>query len=152
MDARPDLDVTLTLHTDRVTYWMTLDVPLYERPQDAAAVFFARPAETYTLAPEDFPTVFAGMSGYQPWLTPSDLSKVVKGWPVHNHRYPSGAVCLYYPRSPAHQRWTADKGLVVLVNMISRHLWAERMVMLGRPWPLEEEAHGFPEDRRGTAA
>jgi hypothetical protein len=59
------------------------------------------------------------------------------------------ALCLYYPRSPAEQRWTADDGLVALLNLVRDHLFFEqhwrstgghrRGVWLGGEAP-----HGFP--------
>lgn len=149
---RPDLDVTVVLRPDRVTYWLTMDVPLYAERQHAAVIFEAHPTETFGLPPQDFPTVFAGMHGRQPGLSTADFTRVLRDWPVWNHRYLTGALCLFYPRSPAAQRWTYDKGLVALANLVSRHMWAERIVDLGHPWPLAEEPHGFPEERRRRGA
>jgi hypothetical protein len=98
-------------------------------------VFFASPAyDTYGLAAEDYPRV---------WADTDDTSP---------HRMPDGSLCLYYPGDPADRRWQAGLGLLTLLNLIRDHLFFEhywrstgghdRGVWLG-----PEADHGFPEGR-----
>ena len=94
--------------------------------------FHERPSyQTYGLAPQDYPRVFAD---------PGAVSK---------HRMPDDdALCLYYPNDPAERRWTAPDGLVALLNIISNHLFCElRWRNTGGPdggvWLLDEAPHGF---------
>lgn len=94
--------------------------------------FHERPSyQTYGLAPQDYPRVFA---------EPGALSK---------HRMPDDdALCLYYPNDPPERRWTAPNGLVALLNIVSNHLFCElRWRNTGGPdrgiWMLDEAPHGF---------
>jgi hypothetical protein len=94
--------------------------------------FHERPSyQTYGLAPQDYPRVFAD---------PGAASK---------HRMPGdGALCLYYPDDPPERRWTAPDGLVALLNIVSNHLfcelrWRNTGGADGGVWPLDEAPHGF---------
>jgi hypothetical protein len=95
-------------------------VEFYERP----------PYDTFGLAPQDYPRVFAD---------PGAPSK---------HRMPDDALCLYEPEDPAERRWTTSDGLVALLNIVQNHLfcelrWRNTGGFGGGVWPLDEAPHGL---------
>jgi hypothetical protein len=117
---------------DRLVYTVhDLDVPGAPAQVDVKVIFWAAPTHnTHRQASRDSPSVYA-----EPGL-PSP------------HRYPDGALCLWYPADPPHRRWTSDKGLLDLVEIIRRHLFLERYWRMtggwdGGEWLYEDAPHGF---------
>jgi len=89
----------------------------------------------YGLPAHDYPTVRAD---------PGAKSK---------HRNPDGTLCLYYPGDPPERRWTCELGLLVLLNLVAEHLFAELHWWAtrgshGGEWILDEAPHGY----HGSAA
>jgi hypothetical protein len=95
--------------------------------------FEAQPRyNTYGLEPEDYPRVFADLGKESP------------------HRMPDGSLCLFYPGDPRERRWTADLGLLALLDLSSDHLyfetyWRHTGGTAGGKWLGPEAAHGFTE-------
>ena len=111
-DARrqygPQLAVTETATS--LTYrHQGIDVRGRPEPLAVTIRFQADPKyDTYGLAPADHPRIFA------------DLGAASK------HRMPSdGSLCLYYAADPIDRRWTADKGLLTLLDLAADHLFFE---------------------------
>jgi hypothetical protein len=124
--------LTVTEWPGQLEYRVALDVRGPAELVEARIVFYADPPyETYDLAPCDYPRVFA--ERYRP----------------SKHRMPDDdALCLYYPRDPEWRRWTADKGLLDLLDLIVDHLGHEDIWRAtggddGGVWPGEEAGHGF---------
>ncbi|MFH8564630.1 hypothetical protein [Streptomyces sp. NPDC017988] len=94
--------------------------------------FESPPYATYGQKPEDFPRVHA---------KPGAASK---------HRYADDdALCLWYPYDPVEHRWTSDKGLLDLIEIVRRHLFLEHYWRLtggvhGGRWLVEDAPHGLP--------
>lgn len=116
-------------------YRIALDVRGPNDPTDIVVRFYDYPPyETYGLAPADYPRVFA---------EPGMASK---------HRMPDDdALCLYYPLDPPWRRWTADKGLLDLLDLIADHLgfeayWRATGGDDGGIWVGDEAEHGFTHD------
>lgn len=63
------------------------------------------------------------------------------------HRYADGALCMWFPRDGASRTWQPDKGPVVLVGHIIRHLAQEEWWRRTGDWPGEEAPHN-PEGAR----
>ncbi|GAA2999660.1 hypothetical protein [Actinokineospora diospyrosa] len=135
--ARREHGDVLRLHLNPglVTYIVPIDVPGRRRPVPAAIEFHRRPYyDCYGLASEDYPRVHAA---------PGETSP---------HRMPDDALCLYYPASPADERWRAADGLLALIDLIRNHLFFEdywratgghrRGIWLGAEAP-----HGFARAR-----
>lgn len=99
---------------------------------DASVVFYAKPSyDTYDLPAQDYPRVWAQ-----------------RGLPS-KHRMPvDDALCLYYPDDPPQHRWTADKGLLDLLDLIVDHLgyeahWRATGGDGDGIWLGDEAEHGF---------
>lgn len=127
--------LTITEWPGQLEYRISLDVRGPSQPVDVRVVFHADPPyETYGLAPCDYPRVFA--ERYRP----------------SKHRMPGDdALCLYYPRDPEWRRWTADKGLLALLDIVVDHLgfediWRATGGFDGGVWPGDEAEHGFAQD------
>lgn len=110
-------------------------VPGRREPVPVTVAFFERPPYAcWRLAPQDYPRVWADCGGRS------------------KHRMSDGALCLYYPGSPCEERWTAEDGLLSLLNLVRDHLFFEdywrrtggehRGIWLGNEAP-----HGFPAGR-----
>ena len=117
---------------DRLVYTVhDLDVPGAAAHVEVDVGFWARPPySTYGLLPQDSPRVSA-----EPGL-------------ASPHRYPDDALCLWYPADPPERRWTSDKGLLDLVEIVRRHLFLERYWRMtgahrGGEWLYEDAPHGF---------
>jgi hypothetical protein len=65
-------------------------------------------------------------------------------YPESPHRYADGALCLYYPRDPAHRRWVPDDGLRSLVSLAADHIFFEDVHRETGEWIAPEAPHGFP--------
>lgn len=115
-------------------YRVALDVIGPNSLVDATIVFYARPPyRTFGLPAQDYPRV---------WAQPGLPSK---------HRMPEDdALCMYYPNDPPQHRWTADKGLLDLLDLVVDHLgfetyWRATGGHDGGIWPGAEAQHGFPD-------
>ena len=89
------------------------------------------PYNCYGLPPADYPRVHAEPGALSPHRMPSD-----------------DALCLWYPLDPAERRWTADKGLLDLLDIITSHLlweshWRLTGGVTGGIWAGDEAAHGL---------
>jgi hypothetical protein len=107
-------------------------------PIDVEIRFYAAPPyDTYGLPASEYPRVFA---------KPGATSK---------HRHPDGSLCLWAPWDPPQRRWTADKGLLELIELTRQHLFLENYWRRFKIWLLEDAPHGLPKHRkwkRGDAA
>ena len=147
----PQLDVSTVLAPSWVAFWMTLEAPARAEPFEAVAIFEpSGTRETYGLPAMDSPRVFGGLPARTPRLLPRHMHLAMSEV-VPNHRNPDGSMCLWYPRDVPERRWTHDKGLISLAHIITNQVVAEDMVRAGHEWPLDEEGHGFPQDRLRAA-
>lgn len=119
----------------RVEYRIALDVRGPNDLVEVAVVFYADPPyETYRLHPQDYPRVWAE-----------------RGLPS-KHRMPDDdALCFYYPADPPERRWTADKGLLDLLDLVVDHLgyeayWRASGGHDGGQWLGDEVEHGFTQE------
>jgi hypothetical protein len=48
----------------------------------------------------------------------------------------------WHPLDPPHRRWTSDQGLLVLIELIRRHLFLELRWRQTGTWVLEDAPHG----------
>lgn len=108
-----------------------LDVPGRRDPVPVLVRFFAEPKyDTFGLAPWDSPRVFADQGLPSP------------------HRMPDDSLCLFYPADPPDRRWTADDGLLQLLQLVGDHLyfetyWRHTGGHLGGTWLAPEAPHGY---------
>lgn len=119
----------------RLEYRIALDVRGPNELVEVTVVFYADPPyETYGLAPSDYPRV---------WAERGQGSK---------HRMPDDdALCLYYPLDPPQRRWTADTGLLDLLDIVVDHLgyeayWRATGGPAGGVWRGDEAEHGFEQE------
>jgi hypothetical protein len=104
-----------------------LDVVGDRDPVDVEIRFYAEPPyDTYGLAPSEYPRVFA---------KPGASSK---------HRQPDGSLCLWTPWDPPDRRWTADKGLLELIELTRQHLFLENYWRRFKVWLVQDSPHGLP--------
>jgi hypothetical protein len=98
----------LDLRLDRVTYQVTIEVPGRRSQVPTEIVFYRRPPYLcWGLAPEEYPRVYAAPGEDSP------------------HRMPDDALCLYYPRSPEHERSRPANGLLAPIDLVRNHLFFE---------------------------
>lgn len=57
-----------------------------------------------------------------------------------------GALCLWYPRDPAHLRWSWRQGLDGYLRLVQKHLWSEEYYRRTGAWPAEDAPHGRRSD------
>lgn len=57
------------------------------------------------------------------------------------HRYPDGALCMWYPVDPAELRWTRRDGAAALLGHVVAHLMREQWWRHTGEWPGAEAAH-----------
>jgi hypothetical protein len=132
----PELSVTQTENT--LTYSLAGLEVRGRRERVPVTINFHAPLPSLSLSllgirgidPADFPQVFAD---------PGASSK---------HRNPDGSLCLYYVRDPVHRRWTAERGLLSLLDLTSDHLffedyWRSTGGIHGGEWLSPEAPHGF---------
>ena len=110
-------------------------VPGRRDPVPVTVAFFETPPyPCFGLKPEDYPRVWADCGA------------------ASKHRMADDALCLYFPRSAHEQRWTAEEGLLALLNLVRDHLFFEdhwRRTGGGHRgiWLGNEAPHGFPTRR-----
>jgi hypothetical protein len=127
--------ITIDLGIEQLIYrHVGLEVPGRLDPVPVRVEFYAKPPyDTYGLAPQDYPRVFADPKAASP------------------HRMPDDALCLFFPGDPAHQRWTSQHGLQALFDLTRNHLFYELhwRATAEKVWLGPEAPHGFT---RGRAA
>jgi hypothetical protein len=97
------------LAAGRLTYTVDLDVPGRIHPVPVMISFYDTPPYyCYRLPPVDYPRVHAEPGAASPHRMPDD-----------------DAMCLWYPADPHERRWTANKGLLDLLDIITSHLLYE---------------------------
>lgn len=116
-------------------YRVAVDVHGPHELSDVVVRFYeVPPYETFGLDPCDYPRVFAD---------PGLPSK---------HRMPDDdALCLYYPLDPPEMRWTPDKGLLGLLDLVVDHLgyeayWRATGGPDGGVWLGDEAEHGLTQE------
>ncbi|AMM34783.1 hypothetical protein SA2016_4131 (plasmid) [Sinomonas atrocyanea] len=124
--------VTAHLHPGYLIYRHEgLDIPGREEPVPVEIRFEASPLyDTYGLEPQDYPRVFADSGLASP------------------HRMPDGSLCLFYPGDPPERRWTAEAGLLALLDLAGDHLffetyWRHSGGHRGGRWLAPEAPHGY---------
>lgn len=108
--ARREHGVRLCRRTsgDHLTYRAPIEVRGRREPVLAHIVFYARPRyDTYGLPASEYPRVYADLGAESP------------------HRLADDALCLYFPGSAPARRWTPEKGLLALLDLIRDHLFFE---------------------------
>lgn len=122
-----------------------LRVPGADESYEAAVHFYADPPyPTYGLPPAEFPRVYADpphrVSGGS-WEEVGQAKLYLRG--RSEHRHPDGGLCLWHPHDPPHQRWRPELGLLTLIELTVRHLFAEKVWRRTGHWPLLEAPHGL---------
>jgi hypothetical protein len=113
----------------RLTYTVDLDVPGRIHPVPVMISFYDTPPYyCYRLPPADYPRVHAELGAASPHRMPDD-----------------DALCLWYPADPPERRWTASKGLLDLLDIITSHLLYEAHWRVTGRWAGNEAAHGLTE-------
>lgn len=125
-------EIKVDLRRDQLIYrHRGLDVPGRDRAVPVTILFEARPLyDTYGLAAQDYPRVFADAGLESP------------------HRMPDDSLCLFYPGDPPDRRWTAEDGLLALLNLTGDHLffetyWRHTGGRRGGKWLAPEAPHGY---------
>lgn len=89
----------------------------------------------------------------RPWLHryPRLTLGQIRAWPM-DQLIPweglLGCLCLWYPRDPAHLRWSWVNGLDGYLRLVQRHLWSEEYGRRHGHWPAEDAPHGSRPDGR----
>ena len=123
------------LGAGRLTYTVDLDAPGRLKPVPVMISFYDTPPyDCYGLPPADYPRVHAEQGAPSPHRMPTD-----------------NALCLWYPFDPPERRWTADKGLLDLLDIITSHLlyeayWRSSGGVTRGIWAGDEAAHGSAEE------
>lgn len=121
----------LLIQPDRIIYRMPVEVPGRRQPVLTSIVFHRWPPyPCWGLSPEEYPRVFAAPGGISPHRMPDD-----------------GALCLYYPLAPPHERWRPVDGLLALVDLARNHVfledhWRATGGYSGGEWLGPEQPHG----------
>ena len=64
------------------------------------------------------------------------------------HRYPSGQICAWHPDDPADSRWIFGDGLLMLLGLLTAHLFREAWWRETGWWLGPEVRHVPPEKKR----
>jgi len=64
------------------------------------------------------------------------------GPPSSPHRYADGSLCMWYPHDPPERKWVFEDGLLMLLNVIQRHLFWEAWWRETDEWLGDEAPHG----------
>ncbi len=126
--------ITATLEEGILTYAHDgLEIRGRETPVPVVVRFEAQPKyNTYGLKPADYPRVYADRGAESP------------------HRMPDRSLCLFYPGDPPDRRWTANLGLLAILDLAADHLYFETFwrhtggARRGK-WLGPEAPHGFRE-------
>jgi hypothetical protein len=94
----------------------------------------------------DLGTLLATISW--PLDRPESVSVHVTGPSDSPHRYPSGALCMWFPADDASQRWTRHDGPVALVAHILAHLAREEWWRRTGEWIGEQAPHDLSGEHR----
>ncbi|MFD6032158.1 hypothetical protein ACFWE5_15740 [Cellulosimicrobium funkei] len=120
----------------RLTYRLrALEVTGRPDPVPVDIIFYARQLDRHFGLPvRDMPVVYADPGAESP------------------HRNGDDSLCLWFPGDPEQRRWRSELGLLVLLDLIAEHLFAElhwRATGGARrgEWVLDEAPHGFPNGR-----
>jgi len=101
-----------------------LDVPGDELQHDLTIEFWkVPPYPTLGLPAEDYPRIFTSVKRRR------------------NHVFDDGSLCVWQPRDPEVRRWTSRLGLLVLVEMVRRHLLLEMDWFVTGVWAIEDVPH-----------
>lgn len=101
-----------------------LDVPGDELQHDITVEFWkVPPYPTLGLAAQDYPRVFTSVERRR------------------KHVFDDGSLCIWQPRDLEARRWTNQLGLLVLVEMVRRHLLLEMDWFVTGVWAIEEAPH-----------
>ena len=73
---------------------------------------------------------------------PRNVRVYADGPTASPHRYPGGALCMWYPADSREQRWEPRDGLVALIDLAVLHLFREAWWRETGRWPGAEAAHG----------
>lgn len=125
--------LSLVLRPNHIVYRIPIEVPGRRYPVHTEIVFYQWPPYScWGLPPEEYPRVHASPDETSPHRMPDD-----------------NALCLYYPRSPAHERWRPSDGLLALIDLIRNHLffedhWRATGAHRGGVWLGAEAPHSVP--------
>lgn len=81
------------------------------------------PYSTFGLQPQDYPRVFTSVTRRR------------------KHVFEDGSLCIWQPKDSGERRWTSDLGLLVLIEMVRRHLLLEMHWFVTREWAIEDAPH-----------
>jgi hypothetical protein len=71
-----------------------------------------------------------------------EIPRVTVDGPVESkHRFPSGALCMWYPYDPVENRWVFEDRLTALLGYITIHLFREAWWRETGEWPGLEVDH-----------
>lgn len=102
----------------------SLVVPGDESVHDITIEFWRDPPyNTFGLLPQNYPRVF---------------TNVVR---PRKHAFDDDSLCIWHPQDAQSLRWTSDDGLLVLVEMIRRHLLLEIDFFFTGKWAIEDAPH-----------
>ena len=95
-----------------------------ELTHDLTIEFWREPPYwTLGLDPQDYPRVFTSV--HRP----------------RKHVFDDNSLCIWQPKDPIHRRWTSALGLLVLVEMVRRHLVLEMHWFVEGEWAIEDAPH-----------
>ncbi len=101
-----------------------LDVPGDELRHDITIEFWrVPPYSTLWLQARDYPRIFTSVERRR------------------KHAFDDKSLCVWHPRDPEVRRWTSQQGLLVLVEMVRRHLLLEMDWFVTGEWAIEDATH-----------
>jgi hypothetical protein len=125
--------ITTERTLNALTYRTHLEVPGVLAPVAVSVRFEHAPTyNTYGLAPQDYPRVWAERGLPSPHRMPTDDS-----------------LCLFFPHDPPERRWHSALGLLTLLDLARDHLffehhWRTTGGWSGGEWLGAQAPHGFP--------
>ena len=101
-----------------------LDVPGDELRHDITIEFWrVPPYPTLGHLAQDYPRIFTSVDRRR------------------KHVFDDGSLCVWQPRDPEARQWRSEMGLLVLVEMVRRHLLLEMDCFVTGEWAIEEAPH-----------
>jgi hypothetical protein len=101
-----------------------LEVPGDEQRHNITIEFWrVPPYPTLGLQPEDYPRIFTSVERRR------------------KHVFDDSSLCVWQPLDPETRRWTSRLGLLILVEMVRRHLLLEMHWFLTEEWAIEDATH-----------